>query len=335
MANQSRRGFLKIALIGLGSLLIANENLYAQSYLERFFRKRTKTSLDVTPNDDFYIQSYNGTPAIDVNSWKLEVGGSVENPIALSYADIMNLPSYEEHITLICIGNDIGGNAIGNALWHGVNLKTIMDMVKVKKGAKKMVLYAGDGYEDSVTLDIVKRPFNMLAYKMNGVALPKAHGYPLRLLVPGIYGMKNAKWLKKIEFVDYNFKGYWEKKGWSDEAVIRTMSRIDMPNSGDVISGTYPIEGIAFAGVRGIQRVEVSTDGGKTWHDAILKKPLSNYSWTLWRYEWKPATNGKYKIVVRATDGDGKIQADREEDSYPEGASGPHSITVRVNKVAT
>jgi DMSO/TMAO reductase YedYZ molybdopterin-dependent catalytic subunit len=173
---------------------------------------------------------------------------------------------------------------------------------------------------------------------MNGEPLPRAHGYPLRAIVPGIYGMKHVKWLSKIELVNYDFKGYWEKRGWSDEAVIPVKSQILMPMNGKRIPpGNYVIGGIAFAGRHGIGAVEVSTDDGKRWHKAELKPPLSGWAWTLWRYDWKPAGEGQYKIKVRGTDRAGNVQESpslvgRLFGTFPDGAKGLHTVSVNVGK---
>jgi DMSO/TMAO reductase YedYZ molybdopterin-dependent catalytic subunit len=168
---------------------------------------------------------------------------------------------------------------------------------------------------------------------MNGEPLPKEHGYPLRAIVPGIYGMKNVKWLSKISLVRYDYKGYWQKKGWSDAAVIPIKSQILMPMDGKKIKlGDYVIGGVAFAGRYGIGGVQVSLDGGKTWHMADMKPPLSKWAWVLWRYGWKPARKGKYKIVVRGIDKAGKVQEKGGlfEKSLSEGAKGYHTVKVKV-----
>ena len=202
----------------------------------------------------------------------------------------------------------------------------------------KAAFYAEDGYTDSIPYSLARSEDVFLAFRMNGEPLPRQHGYPLRVVVPGIFGMKNVKWLSKIELVNYNFKGYWEKRGWSDEAVIPVMCEILMPMNGKSIPlGNYVIGGIAFGGRYGISRVQVSLDDKSTWHEAELKKPLSRWSWVLWRYDWRPTKAGEYTITVRGIDRSGNVQESpslfgRLLRSFPNGAKGFHSVDVRVTR---
>jgi len=175
---------------------------------------------------------------------------------------------------------------------------------------------------------------------MNGEDLPKVHGYPLRAIVPGIYGMKNVKWLSKIELVNFDFKGYWEKKGWSDEAIMPVKSQILMPMEGKKIPlGDYVIGGVAYGGKYGISKVQVSMDGGQNWQDADMKKPLSKWAWVLWSYQWKPSKEDRYTIKVRGFDRSGKAQESEalkghlfRSGAFPDGAKGIHSVNVTVHK---
>ena len=243
-----------------------------------------------------------------------------------------------EFVTLECIGNPVGGDAIGNALWEGVTLKKIIERSVPRKGVVKTVFYAEDGYSDSIPYSLSLSEDVFLAYKMNGAPLPRDHGYPLRAIVPGIYGMKHVKWLSRIDLVNYDFKGYWEEKGWSDEAIIPDKAQILMPMDGKTIPlGNYVIGGVAFAGRFGISRVQISLDDKKTWHDSELKPPLSKWSWTLWRYDWKPLKAGNYTISVRGIDRTGKIQESSSLlgkifRSFPDGAKGLHSVNVKVRQ---
>lgn len=312
----------------IGSMALPS---YSQvDYLKGLFKTKKGEVKEVTPTEGFYVQSYNSTPQIDVKGWWLRVDGLVNNPLTFSYEGILKMEPLSEYITLGCIGNNVGGNSIGNALWTGIPLKVILDMAGIKDNVRKVVFYAEDGYSDSIPLDVAMRPFNLLAYRMNNETLPPEHGYPLRLLVPGIYGMKNVKWIYRISLVDYDFKGYWEKEGWSDEAVFKTISRIDTPANGETITEGYPVKGIAFAGLRGIKRVELSLDGGKGWADAIIKPPLSPYSWVIWEHRLGSLKKGRLDIVVRATDGEGRVQGEERKRAYPDGAEGWHSVRVRV-----
>jgi hypothetical protein len=168
---------------------------------------------------------------------------------------------------------------------------------------------------------------------MNGEPLPGRHGSPLRLLAPGLYGEKNIKWINRIEPVNYDFKGFWQKAGWSDTGTVHTTARIDVPGDGQVLtlqSGPIGVAGVAFAGDRGINRVDVSLDGGKTWTEAQMKPALSPFTWVLWTYDWRPSSAGEYKIVVRATDGNNAVQTAVVTENFPDGPTGQHSVTVRV-----
>jgi hypothetical protein len=189
-----------------------------------------------------------------------------------------------------------------------------------------LVLRARDDYSDSISLERAMGEGTLLVYEMNGEPLTPEHGSPLRLLVPGIYGMKNVKWITSIEAVDFDFKGFWQRRGWDDRAEYRTISRIDAPDSS--VKSETSIAGIAFAGDRGIGKVEVSTDGGETWEPAEIKPALSTYTWVLWHKRWTPARPGKHKVLVRATDGRGETQTSQYAPPGPSGSSGYHAKVV-------
>lgn len=293
---------------------------------------------EITPNDEFYITSYSSeVPRIDAEKFRLRIEGQVENPYQLSLKELESMQDKKEFVTLECIGNPVGGSAISNALWEGVTLRKIIEKAHPKPGIVKAAFFAEEGYTDSIPYGLALSPNVFLAYRMNEKPLPNVHGHPLRVIVPGIFGMKNVKWLSKIELTSHDFKGYWEKEGWSDSAVIPTMSEILMPMEGkEIPQGHYVIGGIAFAGKFGISRVEVSTDGGETWHNAELKAPLSQWAWTLWRFDWVPTGKGSYTLKVRGIDRSGKVQESasllgRITGSYPDGARGIHSMNVTVS----
>ena len=292
---------------------------------------------EITPNNEFYITTYSEkVPDIDYKKFRLRVEGFVEKPYLLSMKDLEAMQDRTEFVTLECIGNPVGGDAISNALWDGVTLRKVVDRAVPKGGLVKAAFYAEDGYTDSIPYSLARSDDVFLAFRMNGAPLPREHGYPVRVVVPGIFGMKNVKWLSKIELVNYDFKGYWEKKGWSDEAVIPVMSEILMPMKGKSIPlGNYVIGGIAFGGRYGISKVQISLDDKRTWHEAELKKPLSQWSWVLWRYDWRPTDDGEYTIIVRGVDHSGKVQESpslfgRLLGSFPNGSKGFHSVGVRV-----
>jgi len=339
MRRYSRREFLSKFGVTALALYFSSGCLIQKSEV----RTKKKTSLGVlgvhptpalTPNKEFYLTKFNGTPKVNIKDWSLTLDGLVDHPLNLSYNDITSIPPVSSIVTLICIGNGIGGELIGNAEWVGVPLKLLLENARVKTGAADVVLYGEEGYSDSFPIEKALDEDTVLAYKMNDEILSRDHGYPLRAIVPGIYGMKNVKWIKRIEVVDNDYKGHWEKQGWSDSAVIKLMSRIDAPlDETRITQIPYLIAGIAYGGLHGVSNVEISTDRGKSWDTTETKDPLSKYAWTLWTYKWEPGSNGKYEISVRATDKEGNVQKQGNVISrrvFPGGADGIHSITVDV-----
>ncbi|MDR7518545.1 MAG: molybdopterin-dependent oxidoreductase [Armatimonadota bacterium] len=292
---------------------------------------------DVTPNDKFYVVSKNPfglDPRLDAKKWTLEIAGLVGKPVRLTYDQIRALPSVARYHTLECISNEVGGDLIGNAMWKGVRFRDVIQLAGgVSPRAVRFALRCADGYSEGIPVADAMQPDVMLAYEMNGEPLPPAHGFPVRLLIPGLFGMKNPKWLTKIEAVSTHFTGYWQASGWSDEAVVKTTSQFRVPTDrGQVALGEVGLGGIAYSGDRGIQEVEFSTDGGKTWSRAEVKKALGPYTWVLWAAVWTPSGPGEYTLKVRAKDGTGVIQSSQETPTLPDGASGYHTIRIRVRK---
>src|SRR3984885_7333013 len=278
-------------------------------------------ALELTPTPDFYQVSKNASdPDVDSARWRLQVTGLVDNPLSLSFDEIQVLPAVEQYATLECISNEVGGDLISSALWQGVRLKDLLLKALPKPEVVTVLLRAADGYTDSIPLERAMADGTILAYRMNGALLEMTHGFPLRLIVPGIYGMKNVKWITGVELVNHDYKGYWQARGWDNRAEYKTMSRIDTPAKS--IGEKTTVAGVAFAGDRGISKVEVSTDGGKTWEAADLKSPLSSYTWVLWHKDWMPESNGPKVLVVRATDGRGATQTPEHAPPIPDGASG-------------
>jgi hypothetical protein len=231
----------------------------------------------------------------------------------------------------MCISNEIGGDLWGNAAWRGVKLQWLLQQAGVHTDAYKAVFTAADDYKDSVMLANALNPDALLAWEMNGEPLKKEHGYPARLLIPGIYGMKNVKWLTGISIVANDFKGFWQQQGWDDAAPYQTESRIDVPHSRDTIAtGPLSVGGVAFAGDRGIQSVEISTDGEQTWRPAQVKPGLSQDSWQLWRADIN-VDSSVHDIRVRATDGTGKLQTRTPGDPFPSGATGYDTVRIAVS----
>jgi len=335
---EGRRLFLRRALLWTGGLAVAGYgaklvlDIIGAATPSKSFSYRGQMPPEVTPNDRFYTVSKNIVdPTVDPAAWALEVTGLVESPYTLTLPELQALPSRTQYVTLECISNPVGGDLMSNALWRGVPLRELLNTAKLKPGVVDVACFSDDGYSDSIPLSLALDPDVLVAYEMNGVPLPREHGAPARLIVPGRYGVKHVKWLIRIAPVDKPYLGYWQERGWGREAEVKTTSRIDVPADGAAL----PLEeglvgGVAFAGARGIQRVEISTDRGKTWREAFLKSALSPYTWVLWTTPWGPPRTGGYTILVRATDGTSEVQTAVVEDSLPDGASGWHKVTVSV-----
>ncbi len=290
---------------------------------------------EITPNDRFYVVSKNVVdPTVDLARWRLEIRGLVDRPLSLAYDDLRRLPAREEIVTFECISNEVGGDLISTARWRGVPLAYLLEQAGLRPEARKVIVRAWDDYSTAIPVDRAVHPSTILAYEMNGEPLPHKHGFPVRLVTPGLYGMKNPKWVTAVEAVDYDYLGFWEQRGWSDQAVIKTMSEVIVPSRTLAVRTPGPVRlgGVAFAGDRGILRVELSFDGGRTWRPAELRPALSRYSWVLWVAEWNPPP-GSYRVVVRAVDGSGQLQDATPRPPLPDGASGYHSITVRIREV--
>ncbi|MDE3194634.1 MAG: molybdopterin-dependent oxidoreductase, partial [Chloroflexota bacterium] len=285
----------------------------------------------ITSNADHYeVDTALIKPGVDLATWKLEIAGGVEHPYALTWDELLDLPAVERPHTLECVSNEIGGDLTSTAVWAGVPMADLLARATPKADAYDVVLTSVDGYTDSVRIAKALEPDTLVAYLMNGVTIPQDHGYPARALIPGIYGMKNVKWLTKIEVVSYDYQGYWQQRGWSDVATYNTHVRIDVPVAAARAAGGHvTVAGIAFAGDRGISRVEVSTDGGTSWHDAALEAPVGREAWRRWRYDWA-VDNGRFRVVARATDGQGQTQTSVPRPPFPDGSTGYHAVDVNV-----
>jgi DMSO/TMAO reductase YedYZ molybdopterin-dependent catalytic subunit len=296
---------------------------------DRVFRLVDGLTPEVTPNDLFYVVDEEVLdPVIDPTTWRLTVRGKVRRTLSIGYQDLLRAPLEERFQTLECISNEVGGDLMSTAKWVGAPLHKILARAGVDPSAVEVVFTASSGYADSLSIDQAMDDSTWVAVGMNDRVLPRAHGFPARLLSVGNYGMKNPKWLVDIEVADAPFAGYWEQRGWSKQADVKTGSRIDSPRAGGQIQSPVTVAGVAFAGDGGISRVEVSTDG-RTWQPAELKRPLSQIAWRLWRYRWTPPATGMSTILVRAYDGRGEVQSPQKADPHPDGASGYHAITVR------
>ncbi|MCA1715871.1 MAG: molybdopterin-dependent oxidoreductase [Actinobacteria bacterium] len=293
----------------------------------------------ITPAEDFYlIDTVITPPRIDAESWTLKVMGEVDNPIELSYNDLISLPTRESDVTLSCISNEVGGSLVSNGRWTGVLLSDVLAEAgvsrdKISQASEQLVGRSVDGWTAGFQTDIALDGREALvAFGLNGSELPLDHGYPVRLVVPGLYGYVSAtKWLTEIELTDWDFDAYWIQRSWAKEGPIQTQSRIDTVGDDDNLSaGTVQIGGVAWAPHRGIDRVEVSTDNGETWNDAQLATQLALDTWRLYVYDWE-AEPGEYTLKVRATDGEGETQTEEEAAPHPSGATGYHTVKATVS----
>ena len=289
---------------------------------------------EVTKVSDHYVVDINLIqPAVDAEGWELEVRGEVERPLRLTFEELQQrFEVVEEYAVLACVSNEVGGDLVGHSLWGGVRLGDVLSEAGLLPGAIDLVLHAADGYSDSIPAELAGDPSVLLAIAQNRRPLTQEHGFPCRLRVPPIYGMKNVKWITSIEAVDSDHRGYWQRRGWSDDATVRTQSRIDVAGEdGSALVGRPTwIAGVAWAGDRGVSRVEVSTDGASTWTEALLRAPVGPLSWRQWALPWTPERTGAVEVVCRATDGLGRVQTAAVAPPHPAGATGLHRVTVDV-----
>src|SRR3954454_2809288 len=291
----------------------------------------------VMPNDQFYrIDTALLVPSVDIRSWQLRVHGMVDKEVALTFDELVAVPLVERYVTIACVSNEVGGDLVGNAKWTGVRLTDVLEMAGVQAGATQIVPRSVDGWTAGFPTTWVTAPDGprdaLIAVKMNDEPLPVEHGFPVRLIVPGLYGYVSAtKWLAELELTTLEaFDAYWVPRGWAKEAPILTQSRIDVPRGGSqVAAGLVQVAGVAWAPDRGISKVEVQVDDGD-WRAATLSTAaFGPQTWVQWKYAWQ-ATQGGHAIKVRATDGTGAVQDERVTPPPPDGARGYHSISVDV-----
>jgi DMSO/TMAO reductase YedYZ molybdopterin-dependent catalytic subunit len=339
VSRRAALGTVGLVALGAGVGFLATRELIA-AYLARsnLSYEGMETPYEVsrasqlTPNQNFYVVSKNVLdPTVVVDHWRLEVTGMVHEPRAWTYAEALALPSERRAVTFECIANGPGGHLLSTAEWTGVTLaRAIAGAGGATAGASHVIFSSADGFTSSLPLADLLQARTLLAYQMNGVTLPEAHGYPLRVVTPGRYGEQSPKWLTRVALADQPYKGFYQSQGWYD-GQVRTLSRIERPAPGKAIPlAPVTVGGLAFAGIRGIKRVEVSADGGATWSDAALVAPLSDQTWVYWTWRWTPPAKGTWTLVARATDGTGAVQTPTETSTVPNGATGWHYVTVTV-----
>jgi DMSO/TMAO reductase YedYZ molybdopterin-dependent catalytic subunit len=349
----ARRRFVALGIgaafaLALGSTLRRLFRMGTFSYDGRQYRgPKVQKITPIRPDDEFYQVSKNLVdPDVARDSWRLDIVGQVENPRVYSFADIAAMPAVEQETTLLCISYGVGSGLCSNAIWKGVPLPTLLAQVKPKPNVTTILFRAADGYYETFRFEKAMEETTLVAYEMNGEPLPKRHGFPLRLIVPGLYGEKNPKWLTRIELLNEadgrlhrrHGCGFYKEQGWGREGdSIPTHSRFDAPQvAGDHFEAPFKVgqptelRGMAFGGDRGISQVEISTDDGASWRQVPITQPGTKISWSLWSYQWTPEQPGDVKLVVRATDGTGKPQISEYRDQVPDGATGLHYVRARV-----
>jgi DMSO/TMAO reductase YedYZ molybdopterin-dependent catalytic subunit len=288
----------------------------------------------VVSNDSFYrIDTELLVPQVDASGWQLKVTGMVDHPLTFSYPQLLAMPLFEQYVTLACVSNPVGGDLVGNTLWTGAHLKQILAQAGLQAGATQIVGRSVDGFTvgfpTAWALDPSREP--MVAVGMNRSPLSAEHGYPARLIVPGLYGYVSAtKWLSEIQLTTREaFDAYWVALGWAKDGPILTESRIDHPADGSALAvGQVDIDGLAWAPDRGVDAVEVRIDDGP-WQEALLSRAISRATWVQWWLRWQ-ATPGTHTIQVRATDGTGTIQTATVSGPGPAGATGYDQVQVTV-----
>lgn len=326
---------------GLAELLkdevpIEGADIQTRSAASLDFEPAPGTRSEYTSLEDHYRIDINSgrPPALDAAEWRMKIGGLVENSMELTLDDLRTrYAPVHQFVTLSCISNRVGGDLISTTRWTGIPLHLILEEVGLKETATHLLVKSADNFFEYVAVDLVTSDQRiMLAYEWDGVPLPERHGFPLRIYIPDRYGMKQPKWITEIEAVEKWDEGYWVRRGWSREAIVRATSVVDTvaTNSTYEQNGMtlVPVGGIAYAGARSISRVEVRVDDG-AWSEAQILQPLSQTTWVLWRYDW-PFEDGEHTFEVRCVDGENDPQIEAKEGVRPDGATGIHARTASI-----
>ncbi len=288
-----------------------------------------------TPVGSFYrVDTSLIVPRVNPDDWALEIDGDVANPFRLTYAELLDLPMIERDITMTCVSNEVGGGYVSSARWLGVRVRDLLERARVGSGADQILSTSTTGFTISTPVQALTDDRDALvAVAMNGQPLPAKHGFPARLVTPGLYGfVGSTKWLAKLTATTYaREEAYWTERGWATDAPVLTQSRIDTPRGLDTVTAgrTVPIGGVAWAQGRGIGKVEVRVDDGE-WMAATLGPEAGVDYWRQWYAPWTPAGSGRHTLTVRATDNDGQVQTQAKAEPFPKGATGWHSVVVFV-----
>ncbi len=305
----------------------------------------------ITPTDKFYQVTKNLVdPDVARDLWRFDITGNVEHPREWTFHELAALPAVEQETTMQCISYGVGSGLISNAVWKGVPLPTLLAAVQPKPDTVSVLFHAADGFFETFPLSKANEPTTLVAWEMNGEPLPPRHGFPMRMIVPGIYGERNPKWVTRLEFLakdDPRLKinrhgiegvGFYTEQGWGPNIFVPTTSRIDAPEVGGggfaepfKVGQKVEFRGMAYGGDKGISKVEVSTDGGQTYAPADIHAPGTLISWSLWRYEWTPTVPAdEVRVFVRAVNARGERQIEEFRDQVPHGALGLHWVRGKV-----
>lgn len=299
--------------------------------------------LPITPVDKFYSVTKNVVdPEINRDLWRLEIAGHVNSPQTYSFDDLQGFEQVDQETTLMCISNRIGAGLFSNANWRGVRMRDLIEASGLKDGAYEVVLHGADAYSDTFDIEKAMSDETLVVYEINGEPLPRKHGYPVRVIVPGRYGEKNVKWVTRIDVATEDVQGFYESQGWGPDFQPRTRSDIFAPSARRLREGVFElrdqvirgqavtIKGRAFSPGNGISAVEVSTDDGETWDPADIFYPGTIWTWAQWSFEWTPSEPGEYVIIPRCVDGNGVPQDGEVIGIIPQGASGYQRTTATV-----
>jgi len=328
-----------VVLGGIGAVLAAATGLLVRQFVQRatFAYDGTEYRGDnlqpITPNDRFYTVTKNIVdPDPTASVWRLEVGGLVDRPRTYDFDALAALPSTTQETTLMCISNYVGGGLMSNARWTGLPLRDLLTAAGPQAAGTDVTFYGADGYTVSYPLVKAMEPTTFLAYQMNGEPLPPHHGYPARVISPGLFGLNSVKWVTRIELGNQHVRGFYEQQGWGPSFVVPNRSTFFVGDFETPFTpgGTIPVRGNAFGGDRGVASVDVSPDAGQTWLPAHIHYPGTDVTWAFWTFDWQPKAPGDYQLVARTTDRQGGVQTSEYRDTAPQGATGFPGLRVRV-----
>jgi DMSO/TMAO reductase YedYZ molybdopterin-dependent catalytic subunit len=329
-SSASALAFIGVSLglnrLSRGTDTINGETGEMNDEVSTLMQEAEEKSLDISGNipelvssfEEFYnvdIAQFN--PDLSPDDWSMTITGEVGSDVTISFNELTDMPTEQRFVTLRCVGEDLNGHKLDTAVWTGTPIKPLLQEVDPDGECGCAMLKAADDYFVQFPIEALEDGF--LAWGMNGQSLPRSHGHPVRVLIPGHWGETNVKWLSEIELLDEEMDGYWEQRGWHGTGPVNTVAKLWSDTT--LENGRVEVAGHAYAGTRGIKRVEVSTDGGNTWQDADLSAPLPGEDvWRQWRHEFNP--DGTHEVVVRAIDGEGTLQPEDRSESFPSGATG-------------